>query len=33
MQVSIAAVNLILQQQKRKHVKIPVDVAKEGMYI
>ena len=31
MQISIAAMNLILQQQKRKHVKIPVDIAKEGI--
>lgn len=31
-QISIAAMNLILQQQKRKHVKIPVDIAKEGMF-
>ena len=31
MQVAMSAVTLILQQQKRKVVKLPVDVAKEGV--
>ena len=31
MQMAIAGVILVLQQQKRKHMKVPVDVEKEGI--
>ena len=29
--MAIAGVVLVLQQQKRKHMKVPVDVEKEGI--
>ena len=31
MQMAIAGVILVLQQQKRKHMKVQVDVEKEGI--